>query len=104
MIQKTVQEILKLSHLQNFGEFELFNVPEAFDVQAFFAFIKKSKCIMFQLEFANALSVACQTRLEAVVDEMIEAENLDYIPSWIYFPEIDVENARKLAKICHIYL
>uniref|UniRef100_A0AC35GG99 DUF38 domain-containing protein n=1 Tax=Panagrolaimus sp. PS1159 TaxID=55785 RepID=A0AC35GG99_9BILA len=96
---KSVKEILKLPHIQNFGLFRLFNVPEAFDIDNFFAHIKKSKD-MFQLEFAEALSFAYQSRLEAITDELIEAQTFDYIPPFIYYPEMDVEKCQILSEVC----
>uniref|UniRef100_A0A914PQR1 DUF38 domain-containing protein n=1 Tax=Panagrolaimus davidi TaxID=227884 RepID=A0A914PQR1_9BILA len=96
---KTVKEMLKLPQLHNFVEFRLYNVPEAFDIEAFFAHIKKSKG-MFQLEFAGALSVPYQSRLEAIVDEIIAAETFDYIPPFISYPEMDDEKSIKLSEVC----
>uniref|UniRef100_A0A914QDL0 Uncharacterized protein n=1 Tax=Panagrolaimus davidi TaxID=227884 RepID=A0A914QDL0_9BILA len=94
---KTVKEILKLPHLQYFFQFRLFNVPEAFDIQLFFAHIKKSNGI-FQLGFAGALSVAYQSRLEAIIDELIESQTFDYIPPFISYPGMDDEKYKKLYK------
>uniref|UniRef100_A0A914P5K1 DUF38 domain-containing protein n=1 Tax=Panagrolaimus davidi TaxID=227884 RepID=A0A914P5K1_9BILA len=96
---KTVKELLKLPRLQNFDEFRLFNVPEAFDIEAFFAHIKKSKG-MFQLGFAGSLSDDYQSRLEAIVDELIQAETFDFIPPFIFYPGMDDEKCLKLSKIC----
>uniref|UniRef100_A0A914P4X4 DUF38 domain-containing protein n=1 Tax=Panagrolaimus davidi TaxID=227884 RepID=A0A914P4X4_9BILA len=98
---KSVKELLKLPHLHNFVEFRLFNVPEAFDIEAFFAHIKKSRG-MFELEFAGALSVDYQSRLEAIIDELIEAQTFDYIPPFISFPEMeDDDELYELRKVCH---
>uniref|UniRef100_A0A914NZJ8 DUF38 domain-containing protein n=1 Tax=Panagrolaimus davidi TaxID=227884 RepID=A0A914NZJ8_9BILA len=99
---KTVKELLKLSHHQNFIQFRLFNVSEAFDIEIFFAHIKNSEGV-FQLEFAGALSVAYRSRLEAIVDELIEAETFDYIPPFISYPEMDDEKCRELSEVCREY-
>uniref|UniRef100_A0A914QWV4 DUF38 domain-containing protein n=1 Tax=Panagrolaimus davidi TaxID=227884 RepID=A0A914QWV4_9BILA len=96
---KTVKELLKLSHHQNFIQFRLFNVSEAFDIEAFFAHIKNSEGV-FQLEFGDALSVAYQSRLEAIIDELIEAETFYYIPPFISYPEMDDEKCRELYQVC----
>uniref|UniRef100_A0A914P6L9 Uncharacterized protein n=1 Tax=Panagrolaimus davidi TaxID=227884 RepID=A0A914P6L9_9BILA len=81
---KTVEELLKLPSLQNFNVFRLFNVPEAFDVETFFAHIKAK----------------IQGRLEAIVDELIEAETFDYIPPFISYPEMDDEKCLELSEVC----
>uniref|UniRef100_A0A914Q3W0 DUF38 domain-containing protein n=1 Tax=Panagrolaimus davidi TaxID=227884 RepID=A0A914Q3W0_9BILA len=96
---ESVKELLKLPSLPNFRAFRLFNVPEAFDIETFFAHIKKSKGI-FQLEFAGALSVDYQSRLEAIIDELIETRTFDYIPPFISYPEMDDEKSRKLSEVC----
>uniref|UniRef100_A0A914QM86 DUF38 domain-containing protein n=1 Tax=Panagrolaimus davidi TaxID=227884 RepID=A0A914QM86_9BILA len=96
---KSVKELLKLPRLQNFAEFRLFNVPEAFDIESFYAHIKKCRG-MFQLEFAGALSLAYQSRLESITDELIEAPTFDFIPPFISYPEMDDEKCLKLYQIC----
>uniref|UniRef100_A0A914QZU3 Uncharacterized protein n=1 Tax=Panagrolaimus davidi TaxID=227884 RepID=A0A914QZU3_9BILA len=97
---KTVKEMLKLPHLQNNVRFSLCNVPEAFDIEFFFAHIKKSKGI-FCLEFPGALSVDYQSRLEAIIDELIQTRTFDYIPPFISYPEMDDEKYHKLSKVCY---
>uniref|UniRef100_A0A914P9R8 DUF38 domain-containing protein n=1 Tax=Panagrolaimus davidi TaxID=227884 RepID=A0A914P9R8_9BILA len=94
---ETVKELLKLPRLQNFYEFRLFNVPEAYDIETFFAHIKES---MYELEFPGALSVDYQSRLEAIVDELIEVQTFDYIPPFISYPEMDDEKCHKLFQVC----
>uniref|UniRef100_A0A914PB93 DUF38 domain-containing protein n=1 Tax=Panagrolaimus davidi TaxID=227884 RepID=A0A914PB93_9BILA len=96
---KSVKELLKLPQLQNFIEFRLFYVPEALDIQIFFAHIKKSRG-MFQFEFAGALSVAYQSRLETIIDEIIETQTFDYIPPFIYYPEMGDEKSHELYEVC----
>uniref|UniRef100_A0AC35FEX6 Uncharacterized protein n=1 Tax=Panagrolaimus sp. PS1159 TaxID=55785 RepID=A0AC35FEX6_9BILA len=96
---KSVKEILKIPRLQNLYEFRLFNVPEAFDIETLFAHIKNSSG-MFELEFPGPLSLAYQSRLEAIIDEIIEAETFDYIPPFISFPEMTDERTRKLFEVC----
>uniref|UniRef100_A0A914P1I0 DUF38 domain-containing protein n=1 Tax=Panagrolaimus davidi TaxID=227884 RepID=A0A914P1I0_9BILA len=96
---KSVKEILKLPRLHNFSEFRLLNVPEVFDIECFFAHIKKSKGI-FELEFAAALSVPYQSRLEAIIDELIGTHTFDYIPPFIFFPGLDFEKFNKLSDVC----
>uniref|UniRef100_A0A914QY27 Uncharacterized protein n=1 Tax=Panagrolaimus davidi TaxID=227884 RepID=A0A914QY27_9BILA len=97
----TVKDILKLHHRHIFGTcvFRLFSVPEAFDIETLFAHIKKSKG-MFQLEFADALSDDYRSRLETIIDELIEAENFDYIPPFIFYPGMDDEKCRMLSEVC----
>uniref|UniRef100_A0AC35GSU2 DUF38 domain-containing protein n=1 Tax=Panagrolaimus sp. PS1159 TaxID=55785 RepID=A0AC35GSU2_9BILA len=102
---KSVEELLKLPRLQNFSEFRLFNIPEAFDIDEFlFSHIEKSKSI-FELVFADDLSVDYQSRLEAIIDGLIEAQIFDYIPPFISYPEMmesvwDDEKLDKLSEVC----
>jgi hypothetical protein len=96
---KSVKEMVKFLHLHNFVEFRLYNVPEAFDIETFFAHIKKSKR-MFQLEFAGPLSVPYQSRLESIADELLEAHTFDYIPPFIFYPEMDDEKRLELYQVC----
>uniref|UniRef100_A0AC35GID8 DUF38 domain-containing protein n=1 Tax=Panagrolaimus sp. PS1159 TaxID=55785 RepID=A0AC35GID8_9BILA len=97
---ESVKEVLKLPHLQNIAKFRLFNVPEVFDIELFFAHIKKSKGIFF-LDFPAALSVAYRDRLEAIIDELIEVETFDYIPPFIHYPEMDIEKCHELWLVCY---
>uniref|UniRef100_A0AC34F3G6 DUF38 domain-containing protein n=1 Tax=Panagrolaimus sp. ES5 TaxID=591445 RepID=A0AC34F3G6_9BILA len=97
---KTVEEMLKLPNFSMMGEFRLFNVPETFDVEAFFTHMKKCKNTMFQLRFSNSISQAYKNRLETIIDEIIDAETHGYIAPMIYFDDMDQERFDDLSKIC----
>uniref|UniRef100_A0A914PGR7 DUF38 domain-containing protein n=1 Tax=Panagrolaimus davidi TaxID=227884 RepID=A0A914PGR7_9BILA len=88
---KTVKELLKLPNFSKLDAFRIFNIPEDFDIESFFAYIKTNKQTIIRLEFAETISEAYKARLNAVFDEIVETEGYDYKLPWIYYPGIDVE-------------
>uniref|UniRef100_A0AC35F0A6 FTH domain-containing protein n=1 Tax=Panagrolaimus sp. PS1159 TaxID=55785 RepID=A0AC35F0A6_9BILA len=86
MISKnTVNELLKLPHFSKITNFNLDDIPETFDIETCFAFIKENKISKFRLHFSSSISAAHKTRLEAIIDEILQTENHDYKVPFIDF-------------------
>uniref|UniRef100_A0A914PRL1 Uncharacterized protein n=1 Tax=Panagrolaimus davidi TaxID=227884 RepID=A0A914PRL1_9BILA len=93
---KTVKQLLQLPNFSKLDSFKIFNIPDDFDIESFFAFIKTNKHRRIRLEFAETISEAYKARLDAVINEIFETEETDYKLPWIDYPGIDVENGLKL--------
>jgi hypothetical protein len=93
---KTVKELLNLPHFSRLNSFKIFNVPEDFDIESFFAFIKTNNHTRIRLEFAETISEDYKARLDAVITEIFETEEHDYKLPWIDYPGIDATNGLKL--------
>uniref|UniRef100_A0A914PVB6 Uncharacterized protein n=1 Tax=Panagrolaimus davidi TaxID=227884 RepID=A0A914PVB6_9BILA len=82
---KTADELLKIPHFLSLDKFEISQIPEIFDIQSFYGHIKKNKKTKIELHFSDQISDEYKTRLQTIVDEILEAENRDYKVPWISF-------------------
>uniref|UniRef100_A0A914PSI1 Uncharacterized protein n=1 Tax=Panagrolaimus davidi TaxID=227884 RepID=A0A914PSI1_9BILA len=99
--QKTMKELSKLSHFLKLDDFTLDNVSEAFDINAFYSYMKKNRHTKFYISFFPQPSDAFKNRLETIVDEILETKRFNYKPPVIYFTGLDFEKYRKLCQIYH---
>uniref|UniRef100_A0A914PNY7 Uncharacterized protein n=1 Tax=Panagrolaimus davidi TaxID=227884 RepID=A0A914PNY7_9BILA len=96
---KTVYELLKISHFSNLENLRLFNIPQCFDIDRFFKYIKKNKEIKSALDFSSEISDEYKKQLEAIVDEIAEDESHDYKVPWICFSGIDYTSFGKIKTL-----
>uniref|UniRef100_A0AC35G2P6 Uncharacterized protein n=1 Tax=Panagrolaimus sp. PS1159 TaxID=55785 RepID=A0AC35G2P6_9BILA len=93
---RTVNELLKFPHFFKIEEFELWDIPEQFDIKTFFNFLKKNKITKSSLYFSRLISEAYKILLETIVDEIVETENHNWLIPNIHFAGIDEDKHRKL--------
>uniref|UniRef100_A0A914PEU8 Uncharacterized protein n=1 Tax=Panagrolaimus davidi TaxID=227884 RepID=A0A914PEU8_9BILA len=95
----TVKELLELPHFLKLYEFVFDGLPETFDVDAIFAYLKKNKYTEFILRFADSISEEYKVRLEKIVDEILQTETHDYKVPLIRFNGLDAEKYDKLGDL-----
>uniref|UniRef100_A0A914Q8Q5 Uncharacterized protein n=1 Tax=Panagrolaimus davidi TaxID=227884 RepID=A0A914Q8Q5_9BILA len=83
---KTVQEMVKLSHFSNLTRFSLSKVPDIFDMESFYVYIKGNEKTKIWLSFDNLASEDYKNRLQAIINENVETENHHYRVPMIKFP------------------
>uniref|UniRef100_A0AC34G8G3 DUF38 domain-containing protein n=1 Tax=Panagrolaimus sp. ES5 TaxID=591445 RepID=A0AC34G8G3_9BILA len=98
--KKTVDELVKLPHFSKIDTFVLMKIPEALDINALYAYMKKNKHTVFELDFDDSISAAYKAKLEAIIDETLEAKDRDYKPFFIQFPGLSREKLSELEDIC----
>uniref|UniRef100_A0A914PPS5 Uncharacterized protein n=1 Tax=Panagrolaimus davidi TaxID=227884 RepID=A0A914PPS5_9BILA len=82
---KTVEELIKIPHFSNLDEFYLDEIPDTFEIETFFEYIKKNKKTKFWFEFSDKIFVDYQLRLDRIVQEIVFSENHGYKPPWILY-------------------
>uniref|UniRef100_A0AC34GU27 BTB domain-containing protein n=1 Tax=Panagrolaimus sp. ES5 TaxID=591445 RepID=A0AC34GU27_9BILA len=83
---KTFDELLKIRHFSTLKYLNLTNIPETFDLDAFYGYMKKNKLTTFSLHFCGAISEAYKNRIEEIIDEILSTKNHDYKPPFLDFP------------------
>uniref|UniRef100_A0AC35EWV9 Uncharacterized protein n=1 Tax=Panagrolaimus sp. PS1159 TaxID=55785 RepID=A0AC35EWV9_9BILA len=94
---KTFDQIVNLPNFPQVTQFSLENIPEVFDLEAFYVFMKKNKTTKFHLKFADSCSEAYKNRIEAIIDEYLGTFPLDYEPVVLHFPQL---NWIKRSRLC----
>uniref|UniRef100_A0A914PBM5 Uncharacterized protein n=1 Tax=Panagrolaimus davidi TaxID=227884 RepID=A0A914PBM5_9BILA len=83
----TVNELVKIPHFKELNRFVLEGIPESFDIQTFYEYIKGNKktkiCLGFDDEYSDDYLVLLQT----IVYEIRSTENRDY-----KFPYINIDS------------
>uniref|UniRef100_A0A914P5M5 Uncharacterized protein n=1 Tax=Panagrolaimus davidi TaxID=227884 RepID=A0A914P5M5_9BILA len=97
---KTMKKLTELSHFLKLDNFELYDLCEVFDIDAFYFYMKKNPHTKFYLKFDPQISEGYMNRLETIVDEILETEEFDYKPPWLDFIGLDIQ---KFAKLLWIY-
>uniref|UniRef100_A0AC34FE43 Uncharacterized protein n=1 Tax=Panagrolaimus sp. ES5 TaxID=591445 RepID=A0AC34FE43_9BILA len=82
---KTFNELLKIPHFLKLKVFRMENIPETFDLDAFYGYMKKNKLTKFNLKFDSSISNAHKNRLEGIIDEIIGELEHDYMPPLIHY-------------------
>uniref|UniRef100_A0AC34FL91 Uncharacterized protein n=1 Tax=Panagrolaimus sp. ES5 TaxID=591445 RepID=A0AC34FL91_9BILA len=98
---KTFKELLKIPRFATLDRFDLYAIPEVFDNESFYVHLKKNKHTKILLHFCATISEEYKARLEAIIDEIIEAKNREYKIPYITFEELDEEKERKLYSLYH---
>uniref|UniRef100_A0AC34FY98 DUF38 domain-containing protein n=1 Tax=Panagrolaimus sp. ES5 TaxID=591445 RepID=A0AC34FY98_9BILA len=73
---KTFKELLKIPHFATLDEFVLYTIPESFDIESFYVYLKKNKHTKIGIHFCDTISDQYKTRLEAIIDEIINTFSL----------------------------
>uniref|UniRef100_A0A914ZB38 Uncharacterized protein n=1 Tax=Panagrolaimus superbus TaxID=310955 RepID=A0A914ZB38_9BILA len=94
----TFKELWKISNLSNYDDFYLSNIPEDFDINSFYSFMKKNKKIRIRLDFSDTISEEYKVPLEAIINEIIGTHNHGYKPpsSKLPYPINAIEEAFKM--------
>uniref|UniRef100_A0AC34FYK2 Uncharacterized protein n=1 Tax=Panagrolaimus sp. ES5 TaxID=591445 RepID=A0AC34FYK2_9BILA len=100
---ETFNELLKCPHFPKLKFFSFSHIPEAFDLDSFYGYMKKNKFTEFELCFDDSISDAYKNRLVEIIDEILANEERDYKTPFINFPGIDFEKYLKLYRICYHY-
>uniref|UniRef100_A0A914Q512 Uncharacterized protein n=1 Tax=Panagrolaimus davidi TaxID=227884 RepID=A0A914Q512_9BILA len=82
---KTVKELLKLPHFLTLDSFHISDIPDKFDIESFYIYMKKNKQTKVYLNFDDSISEAYKIRLEDIIQEIIATEKHDYAPPFIMF-------------------
>uniref|UniRef100_A0A914Q3Z6 Uncharacterized protein n=1 Tax=Panagrolaimus davidi TaxID=227884 RepID=A0A914Q3Z6_9BILA len=96
---KTMEELLKIPHFATFSDFTTKNVPEVFDIEAFYIHMKKNKTTSFRLFFDESISDEYVKRLLEITDEIIATKEFDYKPPFFRFRGLDYQRRMKLNDI-----
>uniref|UniRef100_A0AC34F7W8 DUF38 domain-containing protein n=1 Tax=Panagrolaimus sp. ES5 TaxID=591445 RepID=A0AC34F7W8_9BILA len=95
---KTFTELLKIPHFSKLQRLNLENIPEVFDFDAFYGYMKKNKFIKFDLEFSASISDAYKNRVETIIDEILQTEKHTYRVPLINFHGLSEEKFYKLMR------
>uniref|UniRef100_A0A914PH61 Uncharacterized protein n=1 Tax=Panagrolaimus davidi TaxID=227884 RepID=A0A914PH61_9BILA len=98
---KTAEELLKIPHFLSLDKFVIYEIPEIFDIKTFYGYIKKNKQTKIELDFSRQISDEYKTRLQKIVDEILETENRDYKVPRINFSGITNSSADKMYALYH---
>uniref|UniRef100_A0AC35ERQ9 Uncharacterized protein n=1 Tax=Panagrolaimus sp. PS1159 TaxID=55785 RepID=A0AC35ERQ9_9BILA len=96
---KTMEELLKIPNFPTLDALFLENVPEIFDIEAFYVHMKKNKTTNFILLFEESISDEYMKRLDEITDEIIGTKDFDYKPALLYFLGIGYERLLQLRDI-----
>uniref|UniRef100_A0A914P5E5 Uncharacterized protein n=1 Tax=Panagrolaimus davidi TaxID=227884 RepID=A0A914P5E5_9BILA len=96
---ETMRELTKLSNLSKIVYFNLHNLTEAFDIDAFYSYVKKNQHTKLYISFNPQISDAFKNRLKTIVDEILETKHFSYKPPFIYFTGLDSQKCGKLYRI-----
>uniref|UniRef100_A0A914Q2B4 Uncharacterized protein n=1 Tax=Panagrolaimus davidi TaxID=227884 RepID=A0A914Q2B4_9BILA len=97
---KTMEELLKIPHFSTLRHFALENVPEVFDIEAFYVHMKKNETTCFRLFFDESISAEYVKRLVEITDEIIVTKEFHYKPAFFRFHGLDYQRRRMLYDIC----
>uniref|UniRef100_A0AC35F8T1 Uncharacterized protein n=1 Tax=Panagrolaimus sp. PS1159 TaxID=55785 RepID=A0AC35F8T1_9BILA len=75
---KTVKELLRMPHFSVIRRFELSEIPEDFDIERFYGYIKNNNKTRIRLYFSQLIPNQYKNRLEAIIHEILETKTHDY--------------------------
>uniref|UniRef100_A0A914XZI0 Uncharacterized protein n=1 Tax=Panagrolaimus superbus TaxID=310955 RepID=A0A914XZI0_9BILA len=99
--ENTVTELLKLPHFSTIDKFEFHNIPETFDIETLFNYIKTNKYTNFVFWFGGSISEGYKNRIEAIMDEILETKDHEYKLPYFRGNEI---NEEKWMKVYSLYV
>uniref|UniRef100_A0A914PLH5 Uncharacterized protein n=1 Tax=Panagrolaimus davidi TaxID=227884 RepID=A0A914PLH5_9BILA len=93
-----MKELLQIPHFATLDVFEMENIPESFDLDTFYSYMKQNKRTKFSLSFDNSISAAYINQLEAIFNEIYESQLYDYKRYLIRYPGVDNRKYKQLFK------
>uniref|UniRef100_A0A914QE58 Uncharacterized protein n=1 Tax=Panagrolaimus davidi TaxID=227884 RepID=A0A914QE58_9BILA len=98
---KTFKELLKIPHFTKIHYFYMWCIPDNFDIESFYDYMKKNKSTVIRFYFDNGISAAYKARIETIIDEIIATQNHDFKVPYIYFEGLVEEKHQKLRLRFH---
>uniref|UniRef100_A0A914QDS1 Uncharacterized protein n=1 Tax=Panagrolaimus davidi TaxID=227884 RepID=A0A914QDS1_9BILA len=95
--KETFKELVKLPNFAKFDTFCINHIPETFDLETFFEYIKENKHTTFELAFDDSISLPYKIRIEAIIDEILQTKPLNYKAPLLNFTEINQQKLRLLS-------
>uniref|UniRef100_A0AC34FB55 Uncharacterized protein n=1 Tax=Panagrolaimus sp. ES5 TaxID=591445 RepID=A0AC34FB55_9BILA len=92
----TAKKLSEMPHFSQIDYFGLSNIPETFNIETLFTYIKKNQSTKFFLHFSDSISQAYKNRLEAINDEILETETHEYKIPHIDFEGLDYVTRNRL--------
>uniref|UniRef100_A0A914YE31 DUF38 domain-containing protein n=1 Tax=Panagrolaimus superbus TaxID=310955 RepID=A0A914YE31_9BILA len=103
--KETIHELVKIPHFFKIIKLHIFDVSEAFDLEAFYNFIKSNKFTNIQISFNESISERYKKRIGEIIDEIIATEgSFTYKPPHITFVGNDPDRWNKLRSISAKFL
>uniref|UniRef100_A0A914Q1V7 Uncharacterized protein n=1 Tax=Panagrolaimus davidi TaxID=227884 RepID=A0A914Q1V7_9BILA len=99
---RTFNELLKIPHFSKLQFMNLENIPESFDIETFYVYMKENKTTKFYLLFDKSISAPYKIRLETINDEIRSTKVLNYKTPVIDYDGL--ENEKKLQLFVQYYL
>uniref|UniRef100_A0A914RE77 Uncharacterized protein n=1 Tax=Panagrolaimus davidi TaxID=227884 RepID=A0A914RE77_9BILA len=88
---KTFNELLKIPHFSKLELMNLNGIPDIFDIEAFYIYVKENKTTKFYLIFDNSISARYKNRLGEIIDEILSTNVLNYESPFIYFDGLEYD-------------
>uniref|UniRef100_A0A914QTV2 DUF38 domain-containing protein n=1 Tax=Panagrolaimus davidi TaxID=227884 RepID=A0A914QTV2_9BILA len=93
---KTMKELLQIPHFATLDLFRMDYIPETFDLDTFYSYMKQNKLTKFCLVFNHSISAAYINQLEAIFNEIYETKIHGYNPAIIRYPGVDNQKYNRL--------
>uniref|UniRef100_A0A914QH22 Uncharacterized protein n=1 Tax=Panagrolaimus davidi TaxID=227884 RepID=A0A914QH22_9BILA len=93
---KTFNELVKTPHFSKLQSMILYNIPEVFDIENFYVYMKKNNTTKFWIEFVKSVSALYKNRLEKIIDEILSTKVFNYKPPFFDIHGLDEEKKNRL--------
>uniref|UniRef100_A0AC35GLG4 Uncharacterized protein n=1 Tax=Panagrolaimus sp. PS1159 TaxID=55785 RepID=A0AC35GLG4_9BILA len=80
-------------------QFELLDIPEDFNIERFYGYIKKNNKTQIRLHFSQLISNQYKNRVKLIIDEILKTKNHNYKVPHIVFPGMNESSIRKLYNL-----
>uniref|UniRef100_A0A914Y4N2 Uncharacterized protein n=1 Tax=Panagrolaimus superbus TaxID=310955 RepID=A0A914Y4N2_9BILA len=86
---ETVKELLKAPNFKRIDNIRFLGLPDTFDIDTFFIFIKKNKHVKISLSFCHEISDAYKNCIGKIFDEIIAEKTHEYLMPYIDCQRLD---------------